>query len=147
MDSIDKNKIKVRTTVYEPFLNIDFEKKIAFFEELIKVGIDNCIDSQEKDRILIIQIKRINHLSVIRFVSPDKGFRINKRVFDYLNNNESIDYNESVDKKLSIVTCLFVINDQWLLVTDIYLLNVFHHVWVWVISSIREWVVDQFSIA
>lgn len=112
MDSIDKNKIKVRTTVYEPFLDIDFEKKIAFFEELIKVGIDNCIDSQEKDRILIIQIKRINHLSVIRFVSPDKGFRINKRVFDYLNNNESIDYNESVDKKLSIVTCLFVINDQ-----------------------------------
>lgn len=112
MDSIDKNKIKVRTTVYEPFLNIDFEKKIAFFEELIKVGIDNCIDSQEKDRILIIQIKRINHLSVIRFVSPDKGFRINKRVFDYLKNNESIDYNESVDKKLSIVTCLFVINDQ-----------------------------------
>ncbi len=111
MDSIDKNKIKVRTTVYEPFLNIDFEKKVAFFEELIKVGIDNCIDSQMEDRILIIQIKRINHLLVIRFVTPDKGFRINKQVCDYLNKNKIMDYSETVDKKLAIITYIFVIDD------------------------------------
>ncbi len=111
ISSIDRNKIKVRTTIYEPFMNIDFEKQILFFEELIKTGIDNCINSQEKDRILIFQIKRINHLLVIRFVTPNQGYRINKNVCSYLSNNEITEFNEIFDEKLATITYLFMISE------------------------------------
>ncbi|MDO4467228.1 MAG: hypothetical protein Q4C49_09515 [Bacillota bacterium] len=73
---IEKEKIVVRTTIYDSFSMMDFSKQIELFDSLLKVGIDNCKNCSLEDRILILQLRKQEENWILRYVMPNNGYRL-----------------------------------------------------------------------